>query len=147
MIVKKEKFEKHKMYLMVLVLMSHKKGSDIWERLFGTKAFTENFVAEKVLEWTEEIEVLSTFAVSQPHASYACYTHGQSSKWIFLCRTIPNILSGNLRPLVEAIRCKFLPAITGQSALSDVERDLLALPSRLGGLGIINPVTSSDIQH
>ena len=40
-----------------------------------------------------------------------------------------------------------LPAITGQSALSDVERELLALPSRLGGLGIINPVTSSDIQH
>ena len=49
--------------------------------------------------------------------------------------------------LEEAIRYKFLPAITGQSALSDVERELLALPSRLGGLGIINPVTSSDIQH
>ena len=90
--------------------------------------------------------MLSTFAVSQPHAAYACYTHGLSSKWTFLCRTIPNI-SERLRPLEEAIRYKFLPAITGQSALSDVESELLALPSRLGGLGIINPVTSSDIQH
>ena len=40
-----------------------------------------------LLEWTEEIEVLSAFAVSQPHASNACYTHGLST---FLCRTIPN---------------------------------------------------------
>ena len=112
----------------------------------GTRTFTENFVSEKVLEWTKEIEVLSAFTVSQPHASYACYTHGLSSKWTFLCRTIPNI-SELFRPLEEAIRYKCLPAITGQLALSDVERDLLALPSRLGGLGIINPVTSSDFQH
>ena len=41
---------------------------------------TENFVSEKVLEWTKEIEVLSAFAVSQPHASCACYTHGLFSK-------------------------------------------------------------------
>ena len=53
-----------------------------------TMTFTVNFFSEKVLEWTKEIEVLSTFAVSQPHAAYACYTHG---KWTFLCRTIPNI--------------------------------------------------------
>ena len=91
----------------------------------------------------KEIEVLSAFAVSQPHASYACYTHGLSSKWTFLCRTIPNQIE-LLPPLEEAIRYKFLPAITGQSALSDVERDLLAMPSHLGGLGI---VTSSDFQH
>ena len=126
MIVKKEKFEEAQVVF---------DGTGV------------NVTQEKVLEWTKEIEVLSTFAVSQPHASYAaCYTHGLSSKWTFLCRTIPNI-SKHLRPLEEAIRYKFLPAITGQSALSDVERDLLALPSRLGGLGIINPVTSSDIQH
>ena len=89
---------------------------------------------------------LSAFTVSQPHASYACHTHGLSSKWTFLCRTIPNI-SELFRSLEEAIRYKFLPDLTGQLALSDVERDLLALPSRLGGLGIINPVTSSDFQH
>ena len=74
------------------------------------------------------------------------YTHGLSCKWTFLCRTVPNI-SELLCPLEVAIRHKFLPALTGQLALSGVERDLLALPSRLGGLGIINPVTSSDFQH
>lgn len=86
---------------------------------------TENFVSEKVLEWTKEIEVLSAFAVSQPHASCACYTHGLFSKWTFLCRAIPNIIK-LFHPLEYAIRYKLLPALNGQSALSDVECDLLA---------------------
>ena len=70
-------------------------------------------------------------------------THGLST---FLNRTILNV-SEIFRPLEEAIRYKFLPAIIGQLALCDVERDLLVLPTRLGGLGVINPVTSSDFQH
>ena len=145
MVVMKEKFEEAQAVFDGTGVNVTQEGKRYLGASLGTKAFTE-IVSEKVLEWTKEIEVLSTFAVSQPHAAYACYTHGLSSKWTFLCRTIPNI-SERLRPLEEAIRYKFLPAITGQSALSDVERELLALPSRLGGLGIINPVTSSDIQH
>ena len=34
---------------------------------------------------------------------------------------------------------KLLPNLTGQCAFNDVERDLLSLPPRFGGLGIINP--------
>ena len=34
----------------------------------------------------------------------------------------------------------FIPAVTGHSPLGDFERDLLALPTRMGGMGIINPI-------
>ena len=31
------------------------------------------------------------------------------------------------------------PNLTGQNPFNDIERDLLALPARLGGLGIFDP--------
>ena len=50
-------------------------------------------------------------------------------------RTIPDI-SDLLVPLDEAIDTHFIPALTGHHSISDHERQLLALPTRLGGLGI-----------
>ena len=37
------------------------------------------------------------------------------------------------------IRTRLLPSLTGQNTCNDDMRDLLALPARLGGLGISNP--------
>ena len=48
-----------------------------------------------------------------------------------------------LRPLEVVISSKFVPALMGRLVNND-ERDLLALPMRLGGLGIVNPQTISD---
>ena len=45
----------------------------------------------------------------------------------------------SLQPLEDAIRQKFKPALTGRAQPGDAERDLLALPARLGGLGIAKP--------
>ena len=57
-------------------------------------------------------------------------------------RTIPGI-SSLLKPLEVVISSKFIPTLTGR-LVSDVERALLALPIRLGGVGIIDPQTVSD---
>ena len=78
------------------------------------------------------------FSSTQPQAAYAALTHGIMSKWLYVARTIPNI-SDLFLPLEEAIRHRFLPALTGRSGITDEERDLFALPCRLGGLGIPNP--------
>ena len=112
----------------------------------GTRSFVISYVQKMVSEWVREMDQLSSFAVSQPHAAYAAFTHGFTSKWTFLVRTTPDI--GNLlEPLEEAIRQKFLPALTGQNAPNDTERDLLALPARLGGLGITNPTELTAFHH
>ena len=52
-----------------------------------------------------------------------------------------------LQPLEDTIRQLLLPTITGKSDISDLERDLLALPSHLGGLGIPNPIATSSTEH
>ena len=41
---------------------------------------------------------------------------------------------------------KFIPAIIGQE-VSNLQRDMLALPVRYGGLGIANPVKTADREY
>ncbi len=112
----------------------------------GSRSFTESYVTSKVTDWTKEVEKLATIASSQPHAAYAAFTHGLMGKWTYLARTVPGT-SDLFKPLEETIRHRFIPALTGRSAISDVERNLLSLPTRLGGLSIMNPSEASDPQY
>jgi len=91
-----------------------------------TSQFLSVYVEREVGEWAKEIERLSSVAITQSHAAYAAFTHSLKRKWTYLIRTIPDIES-LLQPLENAIRHKFLPSLTGQSALSNDTRDLLAL--------------------
>ena len=52
-----------------------------------------------------------------------------------------------LKPLEFAIRQKVIPALTGQPAPNDTVRKLLALPARLGGLGILDPTSAGTTQR
>ena len=63
----------------------------------------------------------------------------------FLSRTLPGI--GELfSPLKQTIRAYLLPALSGKCAFSDAERQLISLPSCLGGLGITDSCVSSAFQ-
>ncbi len=60
-------------------------------------------------------------------------------------RTIPDI-SETLIPLEKKISEVFIPALLGRS-ISPLERDILELPVRLGGMGIVNPVKISQREY
>ena len=77
--------------------------------------------------------------LTQP--SHVVFVH----RFSFLCRTIPDI-ECHFQPLENCIRSTYIPSLTGRSPPSDLERDLLGLPPRLGGLGITNPITVSTGQ-
>ena len=57
--------------------------------------------------------------------------------------TVPDI-SQLLTPLQDAIHQEFIPSLSGRPASSNVERKIFALPARLRGLGLIDPVSCSD---
>jgi len=80
--------------------------------------YIQEFVDDKVAGWSEEIIQLAKFAQVQPHAAYAAFTHGLSSHWLYVCRTIPNI-SRLLQPLEDKIRLVLIPALIGCSSPSD----------------------------
>ena len=111
----------------------------------GSRQFVEEYVQNKVDGWVKEIDRLSSFAVSHPHAAYAAFTHGLSNKWTYLARTVPDI-ADLFRPLEEAIRHRFLPSLTNQNAFNYHLRELMALPVRFGGLNIIDPSSLASSQ-
>ena len=107
----------------------------------GSKQFMDEYVQRKVQQWCTELETLTSFATTEPQAAYAAYAFGLKGKWNFLQRVLPN-LADEFQPLEDLIRSNFLPKLTGRD-LTKVEREILALPARDGGLGIPNPVTSA----
>ena len=110
----------------------------------GTRSFTEAYVTQKVATWTAEVTALAGVASTRPHAAYCAFTHGMIGHWMYVMRTIPDI-SPLFKPLEDAIYLKLLPSFTGHSC-SLSECDLLSLPCRLGGLGIVNPTIIADSQ-
>ena len=61
-----------------------------------------------------------------------------------LIATIPWI-SSHLKLLQVVISSKFVTALIGR-VVNDQERDLLALPISIGGLGIVDPQAVSDFE-
>ena len=116
----------------------------------GTVPFIQKYVHRKVEAWVKEVEQLSKIAETQPHTAYTAFTHGLASKWNYLLRvtdwellSLPEIL----KPLESAIQSQFIPAITGQPAPGGLVREMLALPVRHGGLGLMNPIASAKEQR
>ena len=66
--------------------------------------------------------------------------HVYLHRWSYISRTTPQ-LSESFQHLDEVLGVCLLPAITGKPAFGPLERELLSLPARLGGLGIIVPST------
>jgi len=103
-----------------------------------TTAYIEDSVSRKAQVWSDEVKQLSEIAESQPHAAYCAFTHGVSSRWLYICCTVPGI-SSCLQPLDNAICQVFIPTITGRSPPSDSLCKLFSLPARWGGVGLPVP--------
>ena len=113
--------------------------------VLGSRDFLEDYVNEKAEKWVEEVIKLSEFANSQPQACFAAYTFRLKHRWTYFMRTLPDI-QDLLRPLEDALVSSFIPSLTGHRCYS-TERQLLELPTRAGGLGIITPCTKAPVSY
>ena len=109
----------------------------------GSRSYLEQYVGGKVEDWMGEVTRLAEFARSQPQASYAAF--GLRHRWTYFIRTLPDI-ENLLQPLERAISDVLIPLLIGRNC-SEAERDLIALPVRMGGLGLINPSDSADAEY
>ena len=115
------------------------KGCRYLGAALGSKEFVDSYIKEKVSSWIHQVQKLSIIAKSQPQSAYAAFVHGFQNKWVFLCRTMPN-MAQQLQPLDDAITSIFIPALLGRT-VSVTDRSLLALPCRFGGIGLTVPST------
>ena len=111
----------------------------------GTEQFKNSYVAEKIDKWKMLLTTLSKIAKTEPHMAYSLFVHGFRHKFTYIMRTIPN--TKHLFKLIDnVIDEEFLPALFNGRKLTSEERELVALPTRLGGLGIIIPSDNCNIQ-
>ena len=100
----------------------------------GSHDFRREYASEKVQKWCDEVTKLAEFAVTQPHAAFAAFIHGEQHRFRYFMRTIPG-MEEYLKPLDDVISHKLLPAIFG-TVINNDERELFSLPIREGGLGV-----------
>ena len=111
----------------------------------GSDDFREKYVSEKVSKWVDDVTELAKIAAEDPQAALSAYTKGICHRWTFIQRTIPNIKELFI-PLEDSIRNTLIPAIIGRN-VSNVERDIISLPVRFGGLGVANPVENAEREY
>ena len=73
------------------------------------------------------------------------YTRILQNQWKYLQRTLENV-GDLLKHSEEEIR-NFVEVVTGRTNMSDMDRDITALPIRYGGLGIPNPSLQCQQQY
>lgn len=80
------------------------------------------------------MKVLTQIFLTAPQSAYCAFVTGFKHKLTYVMRTIPDI-GYLLRTIDECIDTEFIPAITGGHTCNHLERKLLSLPTRMGGLG------------
>ena len=111
----------------------------------GSADFKTQYVIKKVDKWIQDVEELATIAEEEPQCALSAFNSGLSQRWSFLQRTVAGI-SELFNPLEDAIRQRLIPALIGRQ-VSELERRMLALPYRHGGLGMRNPVLTADREY
>ena len=106
--------------------------------------FKEKYVSEKVANWVQDVEQLTKIAKEEPQLALAGFNKALCMRWCFVQRTISGIRD-LFQPLEDVIREKLIPAVVGRK-VSDIEREILALPVRFGGIGLMNPVETADLE-
>ena len=100
----------------------------------GSESYKEEYCRKLVSKWCTEVEYLSEIAKNHPHEAYCNYIHSYQHKYTYYLRTIPDF-EQYLKPIDDIVTYCFLPTLFG-SPLTSVERQIVSLPTRLGGLGI-----------
>ena len=97
------------------------------------------------MKWREDIQQLSEMAKEEPQAALVAFNTGISQRWKFIQRTLSGI-KDLFQPLEDAICDQLIPALCGRQ-VSELERRILAMPYRYGGLAIRNPCSMADEEY
>ena len=105
----------------------------------GSPEFITRYLQQKAEAWVQEVSRLTEIAATQPQAAYSVFVHGLKHKWTFLSRVMSDV-DAAMAPVEAAVVDDLIPALSGRP-VSLVERELLALPCRHGGMGLTKPTS------
>ncbi|XP_066911589.1 uncharacterized protein [Clytia hemisphaerica] len=146
LIVKEDQLEEAKKLFQGTNIKITSAGRKYLGGIIGTEESKTEYFKTKVSSWVDQISELSKIAKSQPQCAYAAFVGGFVHKFNYHLRVMSDI-SDLLGPVDNVIDDLFIPAITEGHRCSELERELLALPVKMGGLGI--PILSeiAKLEH
>ena len=90
----------------------------------GSPTFVKHYVSEKVDYWVSCAQTLKVIAKVQPYVAYYAFSHGPVGKWTYFLQTLPAISD-----FLQFLELSIIKESVIGKCVSDLERDLLALPS------------------
>ena len=88
------------------------------------------------MKWINQLEFLSKIVAVESQAAYFAIVSGFKHKVTYTIRTVPDIRK-HPEKLDQAVDTKFIPTLTDDHFYSEIERKLLSLPVKYGGMGIV----------
>ena len=146
LLVKKDQLEEARELFRGTDVMITCEGVKVLGCPIGTQEYVNKELTNKVKLWCERVCFLSKVAVSQPQSAYSAFTHGLFSEWTYLFRTC-HFEECQVQPLNDCVFNVFIPSLLGRDAVSELERDWISLPTRYGGLGLVNPCWFAKCQR
>ena len=146
LIVKPEKYETAKGIFKDTNLDITNKGKKHLGAGVGTEEFRKEYAIMSVNEWVAELKLLTKIAKFYSQATYCTFTSGFRQKFNYVIRTIPNI-SHLLQPIENVIREEFITSLFEGRTCNDEDCQILSLPVKLGGMGITNITSISNIEY
>ena len=105
--------------------------------VIGTPSACDKYMESEIEKTTTLTKKLSKRAKTSPQNSYSCYTKGNQNKLGSLTRTTPEAFK-EMDEIEINVRHQLLPSITGKNHITDEDRNLFALPLRMGGLDLLS---------
>jgi len=112
----------------------------------GSDAFCNQFIANRITSYCQEISTLANIAAAEPQCAYAAFVHGVRHRWNYLFRTTP-LQPAALEPLENCLAEQFIPILCAQAGVPANIRAIMEVPIGKGGMGIISPAKSAPVQH
>ena len=78
----------------------------------GQSKFVASFVEQKVNEWMTDLETLTEFARTEPHAAFGALTHGLRSKYSYILRTVSTAVD-YVSVIDKFLEEQLMPVLTG----------------------------------
>ena len=112
-----------------------KNGKRYLGAAIGSQEYRDEYIIKKTNQIANELNKLCEIGNLEPQAEYSCFVSGFKHKLNYIMRTIPDI-SHLLKPINDIILAKLIPAITDGIKINQIEKKLLSLPAKYGGLAI-----------
>ena len=112
-------------------------GFRVLGSVIGTPSACDKYMESEIEKTTTLSEKLSKIAKTSPQIAYSCYTKGVQNKLSFITSKTSKHLTKWMK-MRKKVRRHLLPSNTGKNHVTDEDRNLFALPLKMGGLDLLS---------